>query len=151
MTDKQGFLAVTFQLRGTWCGVDTLQVQEVVKLARITPVHHARPYVAGVLNLRGKILTVIDLAQMMNGDSISLGVDSRVIIYPWRNEQLGILVDRVGDVVQVEAGSLSERPSVSDGIAAEFFAGVLSQGDRLVGILQIDKILASDPEVLRER
>ncbi len=147
MDSKQAFLAVTFFIRDTLCGLDTDRIQEVVKLGKVTPVHHANPYVVGVINLRGRIITIVDLGLKIGFDPSLVTEDTRVLIVPWSGEHVGILVDRVSDVVHAESGELAERPTVAGGIPARYFIGVLNSYDRLIGILDMDSILALTSEI----
>ncbi len=71
-------LAVSCVVRNTLCGVDTEPVQEIVKVGHITPVHHAPAYVVGIMNLRGRVVTVIDLGLKLDLGATPLTPDSRI-------------------------------------------------------------------------
>ena len=109
--DSRTSLVSTFYIADAHCGVDTSLVQEVIQVGGITRVHHAPEFIRGVINLRGKIVTIIDPSiklQLAHGDLTS---DSRVFILEWRDEYVGILVDAVSDVVAVDLRSLSPSPA----------------------------------------
>lgn len=123
-------------------GVDILKVLEINKNRTITAVPRAPESVIGVMNLRGRIVTVIDLARKLGlsaGDSIDR---SRTIIVHSREEHIGLRVDRVGDVVSVRPEDVAPPPVHIDGVLGKFTKGVLRQDGILIGILDIEAVLA---------
>ena len=135
-------LLCTFQVRDALCALDATRVQEVIRLSRLTPVHHAPPEVAGIVNLRGKIVTVIDLGYTLGFSRSLPGTDSRVFILEDRNEFFGLLVDRVGEVVEVEPGQCQPPPANVPPRQARLFQAVCRANGQVVAILRADAILA---------
>jgi purine-binding chemotaxis protein CheW len=143
-TENDSFLAVTFYIRETHCGVNTSNVQEVVNPRKVTPVHHSVPYILGLINLRGKIVTIIDLGKKLGFGDTAPTDESRILILSWNNEYIGVLVDKVADVIAIDPSSLSERPSLTGGIPSSFYEGVYREKDSLIGLLDINVVLSPE-------
>ncbi len=137
-----GLLIATFLLDNALFGIDTNQIQEVVQIKKLTPVHNAPSYVKGVMNLRGRVVTVIDLGEKLNLQPVFESDENRVLIVEWNQEFVGILVERVNEVVQLERDSIKHPPGNIHGIQAEFITGVFINRDGVAaGLLDCGKIL----------
>ena len=128
-------LVATFLLGNAAFGIGAAQVQEVVRLGEITPVHHAPPYVVGIRNLRGRIVTVIDLRARLNLGTMVNGAESRILIVDWQGEPIGLLVDSVADTISVSPADLGPPPPNVNGIQSRNLRGVCRSGERLVALL----------------
>src|SRR5512136_2562293 len=117
-------LAVSCVVRNTLCGVDTEPVQEIVKVGQITPVHHAPAYVVGIMNLRGRVVTVIDLALKLDLGATPLTPDSRILIVAWQGETLRLLIDTVLGVVPVDRAEMKAAPENVRGVQSSMVEGV---------------------------
>jgi purine-binding chemotaxis protein CheW len=122
-------------------GLDTNLIQEVVMLGEVTPVHHAPSYVAGIRNLRGRIVTVIDLRIRLELPPIGTGPESRILIADWRGEPVGLLVDGVDDTIEVGASDLLPPPPNLHGVQMQKLLGVFRSGERLAALLDPAAIL----------
>ncbi len=131
----------TFTIGGAAYGIDILKIQEINKLLDLTPVPGAPPYVQGILNLRGQIVTVIDLGLKLGLSNTHPEDQGRNIIIRSRGEYIGLLVEQISDVVEVPLDEMESPPANMNGIHGEFFHGVIKTIDRLIGILDIEKIL----------
>src|SRR5579862_2871601 len=96
----QTVLLATFFVRDALCALDAAGVQEVIRLGPITPVRYAPEEVLGIVNLRGKIITIVDLGLRLGFARAVSGADSRIFIIEDHHEFLGLLVDRVDEVVE---------------------------------------------------
>ena len=139
---SSSFLVATFFIGETQWGIDTLRVQEIIRVVNVTPVRNAPGYISGIINLRGKIVTVIDLGRKLELSDSEPGQDSRIIIVDWSDEHIGLLVDRVADVVPADKPQIAPAPSNVKGVQASFLEGVLRTQEKLIAILEIDKILS---------
>lgn len=113
----------TFWLDGRCFGIDVTDVQEVVQHQRLTAVPLALPVVAGLLNLRGQILTALDLRRRMELPDRPPGKDPMNIVIRTEDGPVSLLVDRIGDVVDVEPGSFEAPPDTLTGAARAFITG----------------------------
>jgi purine-binding chemotaxis protein CheW len=137
-------LVATFLLGNAAFGIGAAQVQEVVRLGEITPVHHAPPYVVGIRNLRGRIVTVIDLRVRLDLGTMEAGADSRILIVDWQGEPIGLLVDSVADTISVNMADIAPPPPNVHGIQSRNLRGVCRSGERLVALLDPSPVLQVD-------
>jgi purine-binding chemotaxis protein CheW len=131
----------TFFVGDALCGMDILKIQEINKLIEMTSVPQAPSYVLGILNLRGQIITSIDLSKKLGLGETDLSHDPRNIIVNSKGEHIGLLVNKISDVVQANTDKFEPPPSNMGGIQGEFFTGVYKTKDKLIGILDVEKVL----------
>jgi len=134
-------LVATFLLGNAAFGIGAAQVQEVVRMGEITPVHHAPPYVVGIRNLRGRIVTVIDLRARLNLGVAEAGGDSRILIVDWQGEPIGLLVDSIADTISVNVADITPPPPNVHGIQSRNLRGVCRSSERLVALLDPSPVL----------
>ena len=138
----QADLLATFFVRDALCALDAASVQEVIRVGPVTPVHYAPGEVVGIFNLRGRIVTIVDIGQLLGFAAAIPGPDSRIFIIEDRNEFVGLLVDRVDEVVEVERQHWQAPPANVPWGQARFFQGVRRARGRVVTILDPGPILA---------
>src|SRR5664279_4952909 len=107
----QTVLLATFFVRQALCALDAAGIQEVIRVGPLTPVRHAPADVAGIVNLRGKIVTILDLGLRLGFAKVVLSADSRIFIIEDRGEFVGLLVDRVDEVVEAENSQWQAPPA----------------------------------------
>jgi purine-binding chemotaxis protein CheW len=134
----------TFYVGEALCGMDILKVQEINKLMEMTKVPQAPSYVMGILNLRGQIVTIIDLGKKLGLTDVDVTESSRNIIVNSDNEYVGLLVSRIGDVVEAEWEKVEHPPANIGGVQGIYFKGVFKLKDRLIGILDSDRVLTDE-------
>ncbi len=123
------------------CGMDILKIQEINKLIEMTRVPQASDYVLGILNLRGEIVTVIDLGKKLGLKSTELTDRTRNIIVNSNGEHIGLMVEQISDVVHVKWEMVDAPPANIGGVQGKYFTGVFKTEDRLIGILDVEKVL----------
>ena len=138
-TEKEEALISVFSLGDAMFGIDALEVQEVVRLTKLTPVHHADETISGIINLRGQIVTVIDLAKRVGLEG---GERLHILIVRWGGEYIGLQVDSVTDVVAAEMDDLEPAPANVSPEQQKFFKGVCQANRRLVAVLDLEAVLA---------
>ena len=134
----------TFLVGDALCGMDILTIQEINKLIDMTSVPQAPSYVLGILNLRGQIITSIDLGKKLGLGETEMSEDPRNIIVNSRGEHIGLMVRKISDVVQADKDKFEPPPSNMGGIQGEFFTGVYKTESKLIGILDVEKVLKMD-------
>lgn len=134
----------TFYVGQALCGMDILNVQEINKLMEMTKVPQAPDYVTGILNLRGQIVTVIDLGKKLGLASTEFSESTRNIIVNSDKEYIGLLVSRISDVVEAKWDKVEEPPANIGGVQGVFFKGVFKTKNSLIGILDVNKVLAEE-------
>jgi purine-binding chemotaxis protein CheW len=142
----EDLLIATFQLGDddVLFGIDATLIQEVVMVGELTPVRHAPDFVAGIRNLRGKIITVIDLCVRLGLGFVEVGTESRILIADWKGEPVGLLVDQVEDAIAVAADALEPAPQNLRGIQMQKLRGVFRSGERLAALLDLAAVLGTD-------
>lgn len=123
------------------CGLRSIEVQEIIKFQEITVVHHAPDYVKGVINLRGQIVTIIDMRSKFNMDLIDAASSMRIVIVKYGEESMGLLVDAVSDIINAPVEEIDPPPSNLSGLTGAYFLGIFKKEDSLVAILNIGEIL----------
>lgn len=143
---EEDLLISTFQLGGDdgIFGIDATLIQEVVMVGELTPVRHAPDYVAGIRNLRGRIITVIDLCVRLGLGIVEIGPESRILIADWKGEPVGMLVDRVADAIAIGADHLEPAPPNLHGVQMQKLLGVFRSGERLAALLDLAAVLDTD-------
>lgn len=132
----------TFYLDDTLCGIDIDLVQEINGDLSFTPVPLAEEYVLGVMNLRGQIVTVIDQSRKIGFAPVVITADSRVVIVRSQGESIGVVVDKVKEVVTIDRKVIGKPPSNIKGSQGKFFSGVVqTERHELLALLDIDEIL----------
>jgi purine-binding chemotaxis protein CheW len=144
VTSKNIVELATFYIGDALCGMNILKVQEINKLMKMTKVPQAPDYVLGILNLRGQIVTIIDLGKKLGLGETDISLDPRNIIVNSSGSYVGLLVRKIGDVVEADMKKLEASPANMRGIQGEYFTGVYKTQSNLIGILDIDKVLSID-------
>ena len=132
---------VTFQLGKEEYGVEIASVQEIIRATDITPVPGAPSHVRGVINLRGKIIPVVDLRRRFALVSVEAGDAQRIIVVELGEKRIGMLVDSVSQVIKVPAGVVEEMPEEATSVDENFIRGVGKLDSRLIIILDLNKSL----------
>lgn len=132
----------TFFVGDALCGMDILKVQEINKVMQMTKVPQAPEYVIGILNLRGQIVTIIDLGKKLGLGETDINQDPRNIIVNSSGGHVGLLVRKISDVVSADMEKREAAPANMRGIQGEYFTGVYKTDNTLIGILNIEKVLS---------
>jgi len=140
MSEKQQLC--TFYLDGLFFGVEVQKVQEVIRYQEMTPIPLASHVVQGLINLRGQIVTAVDLRRRLElkerqADKLPMNVVIRTDDGP-----VSLLVDEIGDVVEVEAEAFERPPETLRGVARELIRGAYKLKDRLLLSLDSDRAVS---------
>ncbi len=132
---------VGFTLGKEEYAVDILKVKEIKLMIAITRVPKAPSFVEGVINLRGEIIPIIDLRKKLSLPVSPQTEDSRIIVVELEERLVGIIVDSVSEVLELPDDKISPPPPIIAGIEAEYLRGVGRLGERLLILLDLDRIL----------
>ena len=124
-------------------GVDILKVQEIRGYEKVTPIPGAPEYLKGVVNLRGTIVPVIDLRVKFGAKDPKYDSFTVVIILRLATRVFGIVVDGVSDVIRLADHEVRPAPQFGAMVNTEFLAGVGTQGERMVLLMDIERFLSS--------
>ncbi len=140
----------SFHLGDMLLGIDLSHIHEINRLVDVTPVPHAFTAVRGVINLRGDVVSVVDLRAILGLPPLEVTKRTRNVIVNSRDERIGLLVDRIADVVSTTEDTLLPPPANLSGIDGRFFDGVFANGDELMVILNVEETLADENTSLNE-
>lgn len=139
---------LTFMLAGEEYGVDILRVQEIKGWDSVTEIPNTPDYIKGVINLRGTIVPIVDLRQRFGMNDIEYGPTTVVIVLKVyaqeRSRVMGIVVDAVSDVYNVDSEALQPPPDFGALVDVEFVQGLATVGETMLIALDIDKLLNSN-------
>jgi len=130
-----------FQVGEMPCGLDTSQVREIIKNTQLTKVHLAPDYVKGVINLRGEIATVIDLRIKFGLTVTDKEKNTEIVVVRVASENIGLMVDRVRDVIWADKKEITPPPSNIGGVTGIYFEGIFKMKHELVSILNCEELL----------
>ena len=134
----------TFTLDSQFFGVDILRMREIIRPIDITRVPRAEEFMEGVINLRGKVIPIIDLRRRFGLDSKGHDKHTRIIVIEINNMIVGFVVDSVSEVLRIPAGTVEPPPPVVAGVESEYISGVGKLQDRLLILLDLDKLLSNE-------
>jgi purine-binding chemotaxis protein CheW len=132
---------VTFGIGEEEFGIDILKVQEIIRTMAITKVPNSPPYVEGVINLRGKVIPVIDLRTRFNMECRPHDSHTRIIVIELHGMIIGFVVDEVSEVLRIQSNTVEPPPPVVSGIESEYIKGVGKLDDRLLILLDLEKLI----------
>ncbi|GAB6180141.1 chemotaxis protein CheW [Desulfotomaculum defluvii] len=139
---------VVFQLMGQVYGVDINSVFEIIRMESITKIPHSPHFVEGVINLRGHIIPVIDLAKRFGLGQNEQSQDSRIIILEVSGQTIGVIVDSVQEVLRIPINNVEPPPPVIDGIESAYIRGIAILEEKLIILLDQNKILMEEEKNL---
>ncbi|HTB82376.1 MAG TPA: chemotaxis protein CheW [Candidatus Sulfotelmatobacter sp.] len=140
---------LTFTLHTESYGIDVLKVREIIRHAAITPVPQMPKYVRGVINLRGKIIPVMDLRMrfdfpVVDGNDQTCIVVAQVKLPDGKSTQMGLVVDGVEEVINIAAAEIEETPNFGGQICAAYIIGIAKVKDQVKALLDIDGVIGAD-------
>ncbi len=135
---------VTFRLGKEEYGVNIEQVREIIRIVEIIHVPKAPAFVEGLINLRGTVVSVIDLRKRF--DIIPSGEKEaeRIIVVEVQNRTIGVIVDSVLEVLRLSSSNIDDVPPTVSGVDTKFLFGVGKIGERLMMLLDLDKVLSTE-------
>jgi CheW protein len=135
---------LTFILGKEIYGFEILKVREIIGLMDITTVPQTPEYMKGVINLRGKVIPVIDLRLKFSMQEEVHTQETCVIVVEVDNASIGIIVDSVSEVSDISGGGIEETPSFGQGIDTSFIMGLGKVKDKIIILLDIETVLSSE-------
>lgn len=135
---------VVFRLRDEEFGVDIKQVREIVRMMAITHLPEAPGFIEGVINLRGQVIAVIDLARQFElSAQKELPKSARIVVVEVKDQTIGMIVDEVPEVLRISTDSIEPTPEViQTEIRQDYIKGVGKMEDRLLILVDLEKVLA---------
>ena len=138
---------VTFTLNDEEYAVDILSVQEINRITEITKVPNSPDYVEGVINLRGKVIPVINLRSKFGFEARATDDNSRIIIMEIQGIINGVIVDSVSEVLRIPASAIEAAPSVASDTISQFIKGLAKLDNRLIILVEINNLVEEAVQV----
>ena len=136
---------VSFNLEKEEYGINVLMVREIIRMLNITRVPNTPQYVEGVINLRGKVIPIISLRRKFDLVEAEYDKRTRIMVMEVVGEMMGFIVDEVSEVIRISEKEIQPPPPVvSSGIEQECMAGVINQTDRLLVLLDLERMFSAD-------
>lgn len=133
--------SVVFFLDKVEYAVDIANVQEIIRLPKITGMPGTPDDVLGIVNLRGSIIPIVDLKKRLMQIPSEFGDETRVLVVENKSRKVGLIVDEVSEVFNIPAETVAEANSITTGINTHYITGVANFNDRLLILLNIGSIL----------
>lgn len=137
---------VSFNLDSEKYAVDIMYIEEIIRMVEITQVPRAPEFVEGIINIRGKVIPVVDLKKKLNLGSISQDQNTRIIITNIKNRKIGFIVDSVNEVIRIDDSLIDDAPAVTMTMDSSYIKGVAKTAQGLIIILDITKVFSSGEE-----
>ncbi|MGI6049591.1 MAG: chemotaxis protein CheW [Acetivibrionales bacterium] len=122
------------------------EIYQILKPQEIFKVPNTPPFIEGFLNLRGKVLTVFNLRERFNMPIREIDSDTRILIINYKDMLLGFIVDSVTEIIRVPEEEIVDVPDMLDNVNRRYLANVAKVDEKLILILDLDKILTPDEE-----
>ncbi len=126
--------------------IDVLKITEIIRTVEITIVPRMESYILGVMNLRGKVVPVIDLRIRFNLDSCDFDKSTRIIVVSVDKENIGFVVDEVTEVIRIKRSMVEPTPPLVGSIGQEYILGICKYDSRLIMLLDIDRVINDSGE-----
>jgi purine-binding chemotaxis protein CheW len=139
---EEMFQLVSFTLGREEFGVDILRVQEINRMVTVTSVPNSPSFVDGVINLRGKVIPIIDLRTRFGMPRKEHDKNTRIVVIELKNNIVGFVVDAVSEVLRIPRSVTEPPPAVVAGIHADYITAVGKLEDRLLILLDLEKVFS---------
>ena len=137
---------VSFKIGDAEFGVDILRVQEINKMMELTCVPNTPIFVEGVVNLRGRIIPVINLRSRLGLEVKEYDSETRIIVVDIHNKTIGFIVDEVKEVLRIPRSITEQPPDVVSGVDSDYITAIGKLEDRLLILLDLTKILSNEEQ-----
>jgi len=128
-------------------GLDIAAVHEIIRMQPVTRVPRAPEYVEGVINLRGKVIPIIDMGKKFGLEAIERGKNSRIVVVDIKGTTLGIIVDAVTEVRRIPQDSIESASDIIVNDESDYLIGIAKIEDKMVILLDLDRLLSRESTV----
>lgn len=136
---------VSFMLSDEEYGVEVLRVREIIRMPPITRMPNTPHYVEGIINLRGKVIPIISMRKRFGLPEIEYTTHTRIMVMDVAGGLTGFVVDGVSEVIRIRSGEIQPPPAmVSGNVDQEFIMGVFNHIDRLLIIMDVDRMFSHE-------
>lgn len=140
---RRGGQFLTFFLAGEEYGIEILKVHEIIGMMPITSVPQTPHFICGVINLRGKVILIIDLRLKFGMKSKEQTEETCIIVVHAQGMEMGIIVDRVSEVMNVASDDIENAPAFVEDLNTDYIMGIGKSQEKVKILLDIDKVLST--------
>ena len=140
-TSEELLQLVSFKIGEEEFGVDILFVREINRMVEITRVPKSPEFVEGVINLRGKVIPIVSLRKRMSMPDKEYDKETRIVVVELEDQLIGFVVDAVSEVLRIPKNITEPPPETATGIDAEFITGIAKMDERLLILLNLNRLL----------
>lgn len=134
---------LTFFLDVEEYGIEILKVQEIIGVMAITPVPRTPDFIRGVVNLRGKIIPIVDIRLKLAMAAMPQTEETCIIVVKARGIEMGIIVDKVSEVADIASGEIQDAPSFGENVNTDYILGIGKSEGKVRLLLDIDRVLSA--------
>ena len=142
--EERGGKFLTFFLAGEEYGLEILKVHEIIKMMPVTSVPRTPEFIKGVINLRGKIIPIVDLRLKLEMEAKEQTDETCTIVVQAGELQIGTIVDKVSEVLDIADGDIDDAPSFGGNVRSDYILGIGKSEGRVKLLLDIDKVLSGE-------
>ena len=142
--NESEMILVVFRLGHEEFALPIVSVIEILRPQKLTRMPRAPHFVSGVMNLRGKVFPVVDLKRRLGLPPAPADQKTRIMVVDFHGDQMGLVVDEVREVFRGDEGALEKAPNLAQGVTADYLCGVVSQGERMILLLDLGLLFAVD-------
>lgn len=137
---------VSFRLSNEEYGLDIMRVQEIILMGHITEIPEVPEYIRGLINLRGKVIPIVDLRRRFGLEATDATEHTRIIVVNARESTLGIVVDGVSEVLRLDTNQIEPPPTGLLGLDQAYIKGLVKMGEKIMILLNMDTILSDEDQ-----
>ncbi len=142
--EDRGGKFLTFFLAGEEYGLEILKVQEIIGIMEITPVPRTPDHIRGVINLRGKVIPIVDLRLKFSMEAAERTSETCIIVVEANRRQTGIVVDQVSEVLDILSEEIEDAPAFGADVRTDYILGIGKSQGHVKLLLEIDRVLGED-------
>jgi purine-binding chemotaxis protein CheW len=148
-TSSELIQLVSFKLDNEEYGIEVLKVREIIRMIPITHMPNTPSYVEGIINLRGKIIPVVSMRKKFGLMEQENSNQTRIVVMDISGELMGFTVDSVSEVIRISGSEIQPPPNVvSGGVDQECITGVINQTERLLVLLDLERLFSNEEKTL---
>jgi purine-binding chemotaxis protein CheW len=141
--NKELLQLVSFKIGDEEFGVDILSVQEINRMSQITKVPNTSDFIEGVINLRGRVIPVMDLRVKLGMPRKEHGKNTRIVVVELKGQTIGFIVDEVSEVLRISKEITEAPPEMVGGVNSDYITSIGKLEDRLLILLDLEKIIST--------